>query len=241
MKKNQKKLWKIASLWEQHDTFSKKSSSYTIPYDDYPHATSRYYDRFFYVDEIDTTTSSKIIFSDDNGEYYGLARCQIFEVGNKVVYLFDNHNEIIFPLAEYYETTSCESINILHIDAHPDDAQFLTENKPKTLSRILSKEIISQTRVSDFFDALSESMVINKIKRVVTSYDFHNFVPPDYPYILSLDIDIFGPEGEYIDLETKVSVIAQAWKHANVVMIATSPGFIDQQYAHDILLQMIKQ
>ena len=81
---------------------------------------------------------------------------------------------------------------------------------------------------------------INKIHRYTKSTDFQEFKKPQNPYILSFDIDIFGPEGDFTDLESKIKIIAQAWQDAEVVCIATSPGFIDQNYAQNIIEIFIK-
>ena len=76
---------------------------------------------------------------------------------------------------------------------------------------------------------------INNIHRYTKSTDFQEFKKPQNPYILSLDIDILGPEGDFTDLESKIKIIAQAWCYADVVCIATSPGFIDQDFAQKII------
>lgn len=240
MERYTKILWKIASLWEQYSVHPEESSSYTIPYQDYPNGISRYHNDFRWVKKFNAKKSPSPVFSDEYGSYHGLRYSQVLCVGNKVVYIFDNHNKILFPLAEYYETTSCGAIHVIHIDAHPDDAIFHGGDRVRALTRSQCSNIIQQTRVSDFFDAISETKLVSNIQRVVTSQDFHTFNVPRFPYVLSLDIDIFGTEGNFVDLETKVSVIAQAWKYADTIMIATSPGFIDQSFAYDIIYQLTK-
>jgi hypothetical protein len=241
MEKYTKILWKIASLWEQYSVHSEESSLYTIPYQDYPDGISRYHGDFRRVKKINFEESGSPVFSDEYGSYYGLKYNQVLNVGDKVVYVFDNHNKILFPLTEYYETTSCNAIHVLHIDAHPDDAIFRGSDRISELTRSNCANVISRTRVSDFFDAISETKLVSNIQRVVTSQDFHTFNVPHLPYVLSLDIDIFGTEGNFVDLETKVSVIAQAWKYADVIMIATSPGFINQEFAYNIIYQLTKK
>jgi hypothetical protein len=240
MERYTKILWKIASLWEQYSVHSENTSAYTIPHQDYPDGISRYYNDFRWVKGFSAQESLSPVFSDEYGSYHGLKYSQVLKVRDKVVYVFDNHNKILFPLVEYYETTSYDAIHVLHIDAHPDDARFRGDGKVSTLTRSTTSEVIAQTRVSDFFDAITETKLISNIQRIVTSQDFHTFCVPRSPYVLSLDIDIFGIEGGFVDLETKVSVIAQAWKYADVVMIATSPGFIDQSFAHNIIKIMVE-
>ena len=82
--------------------------------------------------------------------------------------------------------------------------------------------------------------LVGTIFRVCHSDNFEFFLLPEKPYILSLDIDIFGPEGDFVDLKDKVRAIALAWSGAEAVCIATSPGFIDQEYAKKIISIMTK-
>lgn len=200
---------------------------------------SQYHSRFHCVHQFDFTPSSQPVFFDDAGGYVGLAHCQVANVAEKIVYLVDNHNEILYPLVEIKEATG-NVYNIVHIDAHTDDAEF-QRTKKTDLNLKNIKEYIAETRISDFFDAVSEANVIGQIFRVCHSDSFEFFLPPEEPYILSLDIDIFGPEGDFTDLESKVRVIAQAWGRAEAVVIATSPGFIEQGFAQKIIEIFLKQ
>lgn len=228
----QKILWKIEELWQRDkEAISKTSYNVMENYDE--QGISRYYSRFHWVNEFNFTSSKYPVFEDDYGKYYGLEKCQVTKINGKLVYVFDNHNEIIFPLVEVFEKNK-NSFSIIHIDAHPDDALFVGE-KLNDISLEKTKEYITKTRISDFFDALSEYKRIKDIIRVCHSDTFNTFVVPQEPYILSLDIDIFGPEGNFVSLEDKIQVIRQAWNRAEVVCIATSPGFIDQDFAGEII------
>lgn len=223
-----KLLWKIEELWKG----SGVSQSYSLVHR-YPERISLAYERFHYVDTFDPKPSQDIVFSDDYGEYYGLNRLQYMDVLGKPVYVFDNHNEMIFPLFELHDELE-QAFYIVHIDAHPDNALFLGKKRKDIVFSEIG-EVIQETRISDFFDAISETKILEDIQRVCDSESFFSFKKPEYPYILSLDIDIFGPEGDFIDLETKVRVIKEAWQGAFAVCIATSPGFINQDFAHEIV------
>ena len=233
---NTKILWKIEELWEQYYTPTNQTP---VSIDtNYPDGVSRYHPRFHAVAQFDFMPSSQPIFSDDAGDYHGLAHCQVSTLGGKPVYLIDNHNEILYSLMEIKEATGTV-YDIVHIDAHPDDALFQGIKKTNLNLKNI-KEYIAETRISDFFDAVSEANVIGQIFRVCHSDSFEFFLPPDEPYILSLDIDIFGPEGDFVALQDKVRAIAQAWSRAEAVVIATSPGFIDQGFAQEIINIMTK-
>lgn len=77
--------------------------------------------------------------------------------------------------------------------------------------------------------------LVGDIDNITQSNEFKNFRVPKEKYILNLDIDIFGPEGEAVDLELKVQTIMEAWGGAVAVVIATSPGYISGSDAKDLV------
>ena len=205
---------------------------------------------FHLVQEFNFSPSKKIVHRDSYGEYLGLNNSQVLFLDRKQIYLFDNHHKIIQAFLEYSEITG-EGFDVVHIDAHNDDAVFPVE-KPHQLEIRDVQKYIDQTLISDFFDFMSDASLqgedcaeldsvkqsqklIKKIHRYTKSTDFKEFKKPKIPYIVSLDIDIFGPEGDFVDLESKVRIIAEAWSDADVVCIAMSPGFINRDYAQEII------
>ena len=253
-----KNLWKIEELWQGY--YKPEQVKLIDVSSNYKNTISKYHKRFHQVKSFDFTESQNLVFKDDYGEYSGLKKYQVLEQEGKLIYLFDNHNEMLYPIIEIAQMSG-EKYEIVHIDAHPDDAEFQGE---KTVEIDLKniQEYIAKTRISDFFDAISgvslrgrdqslnekseykngstlvvkqSKKLIGEIHRVCHSDSFEFFVPPENPYILSLDIDIFGPEGDFAEMKDKVRAIAAAWSRADAVCIAMSPGFIDQEYAKNII------
>lgn len=232
-----KVLWKTEELWKKSYT-SQETSVLDIS-QNYVNRVSKYHDRFHQVETFDFSGSEDTVFTDDYGKYTGLEKSQVLKHENKNVYLFDNHNEMLYPIVEIFNTTK-KKYDVVHIDAHPDDAKF-QDLKITDLNLNNIKDYITKTRISDFFDAVSEANIIADIHRITHSDNFEFFLPPENPYILSLDIDIFGPEGDFAALEDKVRAIAVAWAKADAVCIAMSPGFINQKYAADIIKIFVNQ
>ncbi len=244
----EKIYWKIEALWGRYFSLLLRGRKQSLYHHNnlkkihtlYKNNISRYNPDFHFVEQFDFIPSEKIVHFDDNGEYFGLKKSQVLEKDGKLIYLFDNHNKIIQPFLEYTEATG-KAFDVVHIDAHNDDAVFPAE-KPHQLELKNIQNYIEQTCISDFFDFLSlatlqetkQSSLIKNIHRYTKSNDFKEFKKPQNPYILSLDIDIFGPEGAFVDIESKVKIIAEAWQDAEIVCIATSPGFIDQKYTQGI-------
>ena len=221
-------LWKISSLWticsNPRKVLGKKED-----------LTSSY---FSSVKTFDYQKSREPVFSDDYGQYFGLKESQVMRVDDKDIYLCDNHNKILVPLFHAYSSLK-RPLHIVHIDAHRDDALFLKE-KPKYFNEESLRYLLSETRISDFFDALSETGVIKTINRYTESESYLSDKEVSCD-VLSLDIDIFGPEGDFVDLESKIKTIARFWNKVPVVCIAMSPGFIDQDYAREIIKIFLKK
>ena len=247
---NEKVLWHIQSLWEESLCENAITNVPTQPWNQ----ISR---RFTHVETWNPYPSSQPVMSDEVGEYFGLSEDVLLfehETG-KPVYIFDNHHKALFAFLDTKENTG-KVLPVVHIDAHPDDARSGYNGGIISTENI--KQAYEQSRICDFLDTAGKGNLIRETMRVVTSAEFEKFTNPlpnplpclpagrprregEQPFILSLDIDIFGPEGGYIELDQKIKTIARAWQQATVITIATSPGFIDQEYAWKIIEIMLRQ
>ncbi|EFK97330.1 hypothetical protein LDC_0630, partial [sediment metagenome] len=123
-------------------------------------------------------------------------------------YVFDNHNKAIFAVWE--QNKKCNRVfDILHIDAHRDDAIFGYEY-PKIIDKNNIQENFEKSRISDYLDLMTKTSMIGDIKNITQSYEFENMEFPKKEFILNLDIDIFGDDGEVVDLELKIMRIVQS-------------------------------
>lgn len=218
----QKILWKIESLWEPIE----ESSAPQI-------AFSPWESDFFISEEVfEKSQSQKPVYTDNYGEYLGLDHWSLLFQGTKPIFVMDNHNAALFAFLEISEK-SAAPLPVLHIDAHPDEAP--AEFEVPMIGRGNIQDVYDKSRIGDFLDVATRGGLIGEITRVVTSAEFENFTVPKESYILNLDIDIFGPEGAHEELERKVRVIKRAWVGASAIIVATSPGFIDQDFAQEIV------
>lgn len=62
----------------------------------------------------------------------------------------------------------------------------------------------------------------------------------DEEIVLDIDLDIFSKDMDYIDYNLKVSKIRELVNQSNVITIATSPFFINQEYAINVLKDIFK-
>ncbi len=238
---NEKLLWKIESLWNQHyrsskccKVFSDKTLSKSITETFFANGNSH---SFTLTEKLSFEKTENAVFSDSYGDYLGIKNSQVMRSEDKLIYLFDNHNKFLVPLFHLYKTLE-RPIKVLHIDAHEDDALYRGE-RPEQFNEEVLVELLEKTRISDFYDSLSSTQVISEITRFTHSQDFENLPYGEYD-ILSLDIDIFGPEGDFAELEKKIAVIAAAMRQSSLITIATSPGFIDQDFAEKVIQIFLK-
>ncbi len=236
---NKFRLWKIETLWEQERAKNAKhfSPSPPLQLDNLLKNNSN----FKLVKKFNFKASVEPVFfgEDRSGEseqekkFYGLKKQQILFNNKKIIFLIDNHNQALFPfliIKENFKTP----LTVIHLDAHPDNNIF----KQAKVEKINWKNIdyyFQQSRISDYLNLAQRGKMIKKIFNLTGEQDFLNFKLPAEKFILNLDIDIFGPEGEFIGDELKIKILAKVWSQAEVVIIATSPGFIKKEVAEKII------
>ena len=57
-------------------------------------------------------------------------------------------------------------------------------------------------------------------------------------YVLDIDLDIFSKDMDYIPYEFRLNKIKELIKGAKVITIASSPYFIEQDYAIKVLKEL---
>ncbi len=73
--------------------------------------------------------------------------------------------------------------------------------------------MIDETSVSNYLDLAEKSGLVDRIENITQSFEFEMFIGREnkkHPYILNLDIDIFGPEGSAVSDGLKIKAIAKA-------------------------------
>lgn len=225
-------FWQIESIWEKK--FSPKKPFYNWEYLIEKYSPLKKNSTIFQSNP-NFKLSKKKIFEDENNILYpGLKNFSISIRNKKPIYVIDNHQNALIPFFDFY-TQQNKKITVVHIDAHRDDAIVKYEIKTKKL--ITQEDInalLKKCRVSDYLDAGKKIGIIEEVISITQSKEFETFSIPKHPYILNLDIDIYGPEGTAVSTQLKTEVIAKAWNNAEVICFATSPGFISHEIAEKI-------
>ncbi len=180
--------------------------------------------------------SQEVVFYDEHQQgYYGLNESFWTNAHGKSIFITDNHQNVLSAFYDFFVQQKKKPITVVHIDAHRDDAIFPFEVSEKEDV----KSIEQKCRVCDYLDAGKKMGILHDIISCTQSSEFEHPLPYS-PFLFNLDIDIFGEEGNCIDLERKIQKIAESWNMAHAVCIATSPGFIDPEEAFRIIDILVK-
>ena len=165
------------------------------------------------------------------------------------VYIFDNHNHAFyFWQLERLGGTLKNGSLLIHVDQHKDSrvpGTFLCDEGLKSADQIF-KYTNTVLNVGNFIPAAQKSGLAGKVINVDSSESLAA-IGCDLAalrgdsgecvgraartIILDIDLDFFAPELDYINNDLKLAVIKKLLPLANVVTIATSPFFINQEAA----------
>jgi hypothetical protein len=182
-------------------------------------------------DEEDILPGEKIVFQDEAQICYGLMSYVYGKTRtNKVpIFLCDNHNAVLEIWKPFSQKNKNNPI-LIHIDQHKDDAIFhgsSTDDFKKT------------TKICDYIDYAIQKKWMNKNYYSFTEVkDLHQFdvsqLSYDNNYILNIDLDFFALEMTAISLDQKIEIITQCLPYTGLITLATSPLFINQEFAREI-------
>ena len=170
------------------------------------------------------------------------------EAGGIPIYIFDNHNHAFtFWHLERANGTVKDGAALIHIDQHKDTrepASYLTKKDAKDPEKVF-RYTNTVLNVGNFIPPAQRTGLIGDIINISSMAELvsiQNQIPPekkaDYNLILDIDLDFFAPELDYIDNNLKISTIKKLIPQANLITVATSPFFIDQELAIKYLLKI---
>jgi len=161
------------------------------------------------------------------------------------IYIFDNHNHALF--FRYRHTKQFENIEdakpfkVIHIDQHSDIKPNINSFDAKHIS---PAEIFGFTNyacnVGNFITSAKDSWLIQETIQIRTETALHSIPPLDfqnYNYILDIDVDFREKKN---DIDNDIKIIKNLIKNVALVTIATSPYFMDQTKAIEIVKKILK-
>ncbi|MCA9402037.1 MAG: UPF0489 family protein [Candidatus Omnitrophica bacterium] len=189
-----------------------------------------------------------IVFNDFDGhveqQKTGLKHFLYFRHQDKDIFIFDNHNHAFFFWASgVYQGKILPEGPLVHVDQHKDTRRpgeiiskstFLEENYEKIFrytNRVLN--------VGNFIVPAIECGLFKECWQVTDQSQLA--LAKEEPYVLDLDMDFFAPMMDYIPFSIKMEHVKRHISKAAFITIATSPFFMDQTQAFQIIQQLFDQ
>ena len=189
----------------------------------------------------DVKVGNEIVFNevDEDVEIKakGLKNIVKYNIEDKDVYIFDNHNHAFYfwmkSLDKSYFTKGCK---LVHVDQHKDMRE--PENYEVNINDIddvfrYTNEVLN---VGNFIQPALKHNIFSEVIIIDSSYGFNLEIKEEY--VLDIDLDIFSKDMDYIPYDQKILKIKELIKDAKVITIASSPFFIDQEYAIKVLKEL---
>lgn len=156
------------------------------------------------------------------------------------VYIVDNHNHAFsFRLTQHVNLLTPEPVSLIHIDQHTD----IKENKNIfSVGEDIETFVNEKTNVGNFITVAINSWIVKDVIQVRTDYALNELVNPltrkPENHILDIDID-FRVDKEIT--ENDIQIVRELITKAELVTIATSPYFIQQDKAIDIIKRLLSE
>ena len=177
--------------------------------------------------------------------FHGLKNfLRIEKLGYPPIFIFDNHNHSITFRYYIIHTNKIKNAELIHIDQHSDcreNKNHLQLNHNKDETEKVFTFCNEKCNVGNFIPPAIESWIIYKQTQIRPLPSLENLnTNKGNNFILDIDLDFcldwidrnkINPESIKI-LRNKIN---QIWKYSLWITIATSPYFLDQEIAINIL------
>ncbi len=167
----------------------------------------------------------------------GLENLVEYKFQDKTIYIFDNHNHAFyFWIKSLLNNEFTKGCKLVHVDQHkdmrkPDDYEVNINDLDDVFR--YTNEILN---VGNFIQPALKKEIFSDAIIIDSSYGFDINIEGEY--VLDIDLDIFSKDMEYIPYDFRINKIKQLIKNAKVITIATSPYFIEQDYAINVLKEL---
>ena len=189
----------------------------------------------------DVVVGNEVVFNeiDDNIEIKakGLKNMVKYNFKNKDVYIFDNHNHALYFWIKSLKLNNFnKGCKLVHIDQHKDMRE--PENYDVDMDNIddvfrYTNEVLN---VGNFIQPALKHSIFSEVIIIDSSYGFNLDIQGEF--VLDIDLDIFSKDMEYISHDLRINKIKELIEKAKVITIASSPFFIDQEYAIKVLKEL---
>ncbi len=189
----------------------------------------------------DVVVGNEVVFNeiDENIEIKakGLKNMVKYNFKDKDVYIFDNHNHALYFWIKSLKLNNFnKGCKLVHIDQHKDMRE--PENYDVDMDNIddvfrYTNEVLN---VGNFIQPALKHSIFSEVIIIDSSYGFNLDIQGEF--VLDIDLDIFSRDMEYISHDLRINKIKELIEKAKVITIASSPFFIEQEYAIKVLKEL---
>lgn len=189
----------------------------------------------------DVLVGENIVFNeideDNEVKAKGLKNLVQYKLNDKSIYVFDNHNHAFyFWMKSLKNNEFNKGCKLVHVDQHKDMREPLNyevdivdlDNVFEYTNKVLN--------VGNFIQPALKKEIFSQVIIMDSSYSFE--IKVEGEYVLDIDLDIFSKDMDYISYDFRLEKIVKLVKDAKVITIATSPYFIEQDYAINVLKEL---
>ena len=161
-----------------------------------------------------------------------------------MIHLMDDHNKALYY---WYEALAAglitPGLQLVHIDQHSDMREpsgWIDASRQCDLLYI-QEYIDEYTNVGNFILPAQRAGLIGEILQVRTEYSLLHLDSGllEDRYILDIDVDFWEPAMSIQEDKKTKQIVRKLMESAALVTIATSPGFIDQNLAQQIVEELL--
>ena len=189
----------------------------------------------------DVLVGEEIVFNEID-EYIeikakGLKNMIIYKYQDKDIYIFDNHNHAFyFCIKSLQKGSFKKGCNLVHVDQHKDTREPQDYNVNIDDINDVFRYTNEVLNVGSFIKPALKHNIFSDVVIIDSSYGFDLKIEGEF--VLDIDLDIFSKDMDYIPYNLKVSRIKDLIKKSKVITIASSPFFIEQDYAIKVLKEL---
>jgi len=173
--------------------------------------------------------------------------------GNKKTIVVDNHNHALFFWYEALKVWIIDEQSLLiHIDQHSDmnkpERSFEQRQQSQNSSYSKLQQVFYYTNevcnVWNFILPAKELKIIDKIERIKSEQQLLDWnvknVSNKKTIILDIDLDFWAPEMGIEQEQKTFEIVKKLCQKADLITIATSPYFLDQETALELIKNMFR-
>lgn len=167
----------------------------------------------------------------------GLKNLVQYKFQDKTIYIFDNHNHAFyFWMKSLKNNEFSKGCKLVHVDQHKDmrePQEYMVDIEDLDDVFRYTNEVLN---VGNFIQPALKKEVFSEAIIIDSSYGFD--VKIEGEYVLDIDLDIFSKDMDYIPYDFRLNKIKNLINNAKIITIATSPYFIEQDYAINVLKEL---